>query len=713
MATTFTVGNDGGSYDYSAINNATAGYDAAGSIADDYIILIGKNTDGALLWSSAASLNNPVNNPNNFTLTYKGSEGSVVDEDTQIELLRTGGSDVWALTTWNYYGLQFENLYLHANSGRAIVITVPDFVIFTECNIKSSNSYSIYSTVGFNVKRCVCTGRRGISGNGAGDVLVEDSIITSSWIYGSLCSTTHLYSVYRSTIAATGGYAIANASICTLRDVLVLAKTYITNADSLPQSLHRIREVSVWYNVVLYATDNPTMMTASYTFAQWMVNVDYVKALITMENPVIIGSGDPLAKYALNESTSPAFAGNMTAADNDLYPGKKWEPVSKGMYSNFVAATVADYPAITDVRKDVDFDSGNKTGSAYIPSAANTRFGVNVDATTGLAYIPTAANTRLGVDVDQTVGVAAIPTAANTRFGVAVEETTGLAYIPTAANTRLGVAVDQTTGNVTLPTVATVKLNTTYDTLLSRTGTFAGGGSPPSTPTITIVDNADETGAVVTVAGSDGGTTNTIYYEKFGTTGWTSGGSRSGDGAVAVSITVMGLYWFYCASTDSGGTAASIPVSALLTDGSDSVMEQILTAVAATIDGASLVNSASSVVSAEIEIPPDFDKVNTSIIKVFPDTDELDPDHSTVNMARYRVNIVLCERSKTAAKQYGDMLIKQQIQDLFVGQRLSGLSLLYCTESVSSVAYDFDQLKEKFNYISPVTIEFQANRTKL
>jgi hypothetical protein len=77
--------------------------------------------------------------------------------------------------------------------------------------------------------------------------------------------------------------------------------------------------------------------------------------------------------------------------------------------------------------------------------------------------VPTAANTRYGVDVDDTTGLAHIPTAAQTEYGVDVDQTTGLVHIPAANDTRKDVAVNQTVGNVIIPDVAEVKAGTVFD----------------------------------------------------------------------------------------------------------------------------------------------------------------------------------------------------------------------------------------------------------
>lgn len=115
--------------------------------------------------------------------------------------------------------------------------------------------------------------------------------------------------------------------------------------------------------------------------------------------------------------------------------------------SAFATVGVLNLPATSDVRKTVTYDNATKTGLAYIPSAANTRLGVNVDQTTGLAAIPAAAHVRLATATDQTVGTLAVPAAGSVALGVAVDATTGTAVL-TQANVQTALAAVAQTVNV-------------------------------------------------------------------------------------------------------------------------------------------------------------------------------------------------------------------------------------------------------------------------
>jgi len=96
--------------------------------------------------------------------------------------------------------------------------------------------------------------------------------------------------------------------------------------------------------------------------------------------------------------------------------------------------------------------------------------------------------------------------------------------------------------------------------------------------TLTITDLADGTGATATIAGSSGA--NTVYTQAFdgdlGSGAWTSGGTRSGDGDVTLSL-AAGHYFAYVVNA---GVASPV-VYLVVTTGASSVVKQILDAVQA------------------------------------------------------------------------------------------------------------------------------------
>lgn len=114
----------------------------------------------------------------------------------------------------------------------------------------------------------------------------------------------------------------------------------------------------------------------------------------------------------------------------------------------------------------------------------------------------------------------------------------------------------------------------------------SGGGAEIDTPTLSIADAGDGTGATATIAGGTAGATNVVYTGVFsgnaGNLAWTSAGSRTGNGTVSLSLDT-GLYLAYVLSTKDGLSAASAPVYFSVTDDENPIHYQCLLAVQARI----------------------------------------------------------------------------------------------------------------------------------
>lgn len=110
---------------------------------------------------------------------------------------------------------------------------------------------------------------------------------------------------------------------------------------------------------------------------------------------------------------------------------------------------------------------------------------------------------------------------------------------------------------------------------------------PLATPTLTVADNADLTGVVATIASSNVAATNTLYRQRvdgeLGSGTWTSSGSRTGDGTIAVSLAVRGFYWWYVKSVLSGESTISNLAYEPVTDGDDDVITRAIAAIVARI----------------------------------------------------------------------------------------------------------------------------------
>lgn len=113
----------------------------------------------------------------------------------------------------------------------------------------------------------------------------------------------------------------------------------------------------------------------------------------------------------------------------------------------------------------------------------------------------------------------------------------------------------------------------------------------PLTPTITLTDNADGTGAVCAISGSTGGSTNEVFAASwaggFVTAAFQSKGSRTGDGSVSLAMSA-GYYWVYVKSTHSGDEAISLVKGVRVTSGEAAIHDQCLDAAVAKIQALQL-----------------------------------------------------------------------------------------------------------------------------
>jgi hypothetical protein len=158
----------------------------------------------------------------------------------------------------------------------------------------------------------------------------------------------------------------------------------------------------------------------------------------------------------------------------------------------------ADYPAETDVRDGVDYDTGAKTGTCKVPVPGDVRDGVDVDATTGTCKVPAPADVRDGVDVDVAdTGVLDLPAEADVKDGVVFDNTTktgtydpmAAAVFPAEANTLVAETAYGPTGAEYAgefdesarnkdPGESNVRNATGYKILnVAKTGTMSVGGS--------------------------------------------------------------------------------------------------------------------------------------------------------------------------------------------------------------------------------------------
>lgn len=121
-------------------------------------------------------------------------------------------------------------------------------------------------------------------------------------------------------------------------------------------------------------------------------------------------------------------------------------------------------------------------------------------------------------------------------------------------------------------------------------GLGPSGGTALAVPSLALADGGNGT-ATATIAGSTPGATNTLYFEPVGQIvaggGWTTAGSRGGDGTIVASVP-QGYYWWLVASSLGVDVVNTAPIYQNVTDGLASVHWQCLLAAQARIQALSL-----------------------------------------------------------------------------------------------------------------------------
>lgn len=147
-----------------------------------------------------------------------------------------------------------------------------------------------------------------------------------------------------------------------------------------------------------------------------------------------------------------------------------------------------------------------------------------------------------------------------------------------------------------------------------------------ATPTLTVADQADGTGATATVADGDAESDHTIFTMAFdgalGTGTWTNSGDREGDGTVDLSLTA-GHYFAYCLAEDDKDSptesAISTVVYFVVTTGDESTHYQILVAVQAVIQSLTLAGlDNDSVVVKKLPLERAFDPETANPVVALP-----------------------------------------------------------------------------------------------
>ena len=209
---------------------------------------------------------------------------------------------------------------------------------------------------------------------------------------------------------------------------------------------------------------------------------------------------------------------------------------------------------------------------------------------------------------------------------------------------------------------------------------------PISTPTLTVTDVEDGATATATIASGTAGATNTVSVVRWGGnpqfTSWTSGGSRSGNGNVTLTIP-KGYYWAKCESVSGSESVTSNLVYFAITNDDDAVHQQIVDATLERLQGMTFTDArlpAGRLTADRIIHQASLDTANIgmpAIIVLVPrqGTQE-DRGTNETDDIRYPVMIFVIEREARQSTEPLPRLLKwkEQIARAFRWSRLTGVT---------------------------------------
>ena len=253
-------------------------------------------------------------------------------------------------------------------------------------------------------------------------------------------------------------------------------------------------------------------------------------------------------------------------------------------------------------------------------------------------------------------------------------------------------------------------------TLLHSIGQVSAGEEPPDAPDVSDdVTAGDGTLTITITAASESDQVYARYRTRTGDWSAESGTyKRTGSGTIVISsLTNCMRYQIECyAKKGNLRSDWSEPVYGIPRSSSDSILELLQDAVKDMINDLSLTDSGSDSITATVENPPIFRTVGTSQAIVFLDNDDLGATHADANLAQYRINVALCERSTGEAQQEKHLLNRETILDNLVGSRVTGLPSVYCEGVTSASSIDTEALMEQNKDISVVTLAFRKVRAR-
>jgi hypothetical protein len=213
------------------------------------------------------------------------------------------------------------------------------------------------------------------------------------------------------------------------------------------------------------------------------------------------------------------------------------------------------------------------------------------------------------------------------------------------------------------------------------------------TPTLTIADNADGTGAVATIAG-ELGATHAVHVAGWPGSSFAEAGSRVSDGVVALEVP-PGPHWAYVLSILGEQSAVSAMAHFRATDGTKSVLDRCLSAVREVIAGLALDGFTADQVKVQ-KFPWNTSGASEGIFVCMPVPETNKPSSNLRNELGYPVQVVVCHASNNHLTSDIDKhtLWREQIRKAFDFQPLFGVPEVQYCQVEPGVVYDWTMFSQ-------------------
>ncbi len=229
---------------------------------------------------------------------------------------------------------------------------------------------------------------------------------------------------------------------------------------------------------------------------------------------------------------------------------------------------------------------------------------------------------------------------------------------------------------------------------------------------LAIADAGDGSGGSASITGSAGGSANIVYYALFtgdmGTIAWTVGGSRVGDGSIALALPAR-FYVFQLTSNGAIGPAAYKN----FTNSADSIHKRILDTVALRVASTGVLGS-SSIFTKWIARAEDIDLSHLPLIAVSPIGNETYKGQlNTKDDVVYPVWVVYVgkQNQDSVANLNTVTMFREKVSKALMKQYLVGVPEVWDCDLLPDMV--FDPRKFLQNYLSStLPFGFTARRSR-